>query len=147
MKKHKITIWILLLWMFVLWGCQDFKSDNTLENPQEVGSNIENNDFIAYDGPVNNEADFKDIDLNSDLQGPVEFEHKTGIYEGAIDERFIEMTFQKSTNEVYQEALVLSDDLINDFSSLDLSQGDQINIEYWLNENNQKVILKIENLK
>ena len=133
--------------IFELWGCQDFKTDKTLENSQGVGSNIDENLFIGYDGPVNNEADLKAVDLISDLQGSVESEYKTATYEGRIDERFIEITFQNSSNESLQEALILSDDLINDFSSLDLSPGDPINIEYCLNENNQKVIFKIENFK
>lgn len=147
MKRSIMKTLILFPLIFLLWGCQIFNSNKTLENSQEVGSNLENNVSITYEGLLNNEPSLKDVDLISDIQGPIEFEHKTGIYEGAIDERFIEMTFQKSTNEVYQEALVLSDDLINDFSSLDLCQGDQVYIEYYLNDNNQKVIFKIEKLK
>lgn len=147
MKRYMLKTVILFPWVFLVWGCQFFNSNNTLETPQEFDSNLKSNLSISYHGAINDAIDLKEDDSSNDIHGPIKFEDIKGIYEGRIDERFIEMTFQKSSSEPYQEALILSDDLINDFSSLDLSQGNEIYIEYYFNENNQKIIFKIENLK
>lgn len=68
----------------------------------------------------------------------------TGRYVGQIDSNFIEIKISGVPEELAAKSFMLSEELKNNFGSLNLNTGDNIKFKFKMNTDNQVVIYEIE---
>lgn len=98
----------------------------------------------------NNKADVNSItDVNSSKESDNEssdVKTDSGRYVGQIDSSSIEIKISGVPDEKAARAFRLSDDVKESFSDYKLESGDVIRFNYFVNEHNQNVIVKIEKM-
>lgn len=65
---------------------------------------------------------------------------------GQADNNFIEIKISGIPDEIDPLVFMLSESVKNEFEALDLNTEDNIKIEYYINDDNQSVISKIEKI-
>ena len=75
------------------------------------------------------------------------FKTDTGVYQGQIDSNFIEIAISGVPKEKAIKVFMLSDDIKKEFDGMELSVGEDIKFQYFVNESEQNVIVKIEKMK
>lgn len=70
----------------------------------------------------------------------------TGRYLGQVDSNFIEVQISGVPDDLNPMVFMLSDDVKDGLESADFLVDDNIKLEYYINENNQKVITSIQKI-
>ncbi|NLP31165.1 MAG: hypothetical protein GX363_08560 [Clostridiales bacterium] len=83
---------------------------------------------------------------NEETQNPEQAETMTdtGRYLGQVDNNFIEIKISGVPDEMDPLVFMLSENIKEQFETLDIIPEDNIKIEYYMDENNQYVITNIE---
>ncbi|NLY71284.1 MAG: hypothetical protein GX076_06360, partial [Clostridiales bacterium] len=68
----------------------------------------------------------------------------TGRFLGQVDNNFIEIKISGVPDEMDPSVFMLSENIKEQFETLDIIPEDTVKIEYYINENNQHVITNIE---
>lgn len=131
MKKVISFLLILILSIgnvgCTLLGVNISLPDNDIQNEESQ---------MEKPGPQNYDDGTTDIDVNTD----------SGRYMGQADSNFIEIKISGVPDEMDPVVFMLSDEIKKIFASLELETEDNVKIEYFINEHDQKVIVKIEKI-
>ncbi len=134
MKNKYITFFIIVaVLIFIVWfafdsmgNLDDIKDDNT--------TNVEQNDDQVDD--INDEQQEKELDIKTD----------SGRFSGQIDSNFVEVKISGVPDDIDPKVFMLSNEVKDTFDNLNLSEGDTIKFNYYINDNDQKVLVKIERI-
>ncbi len=100
-------------------------------------SNIENSQS-------NTENQQEDMDPSKDeSESGKDIKTDTGIFQGQIDNYFIEIAISGVPKENATRVFMLSDEVRDEFLDMQLSTGDVIKFQYFLNEDDQNIIVEI----
>lgn len=129
MKKIILILAILAIMIFgVLFiGQGGFFLHSNIENSQSNTGNQQEDG-----GPSQNENE-SEKDIKTD----------TGIFQGQIDNNFIEIAISGVPKENATRVFMLSDEVRDEFLDMQLSTGDVIKFQYFLNEDDQNIIVEI----
>lgn len=70
----------------------------------------------------------------------------TGTYQGQVDNNFIEIAVSGVPEENSMRVFMLSDEIKERFSEMNISSGQVVKLQYFINENEQSVIVEIEKI-
>ncbi|HAA25233.1 MAG TPA: hypothetical protein DCE11_03820 [Ruminiclostridium sp.] len=147
MKKISPIVFLILL-MNLLSGCGLLSySDNEEVLGEEEGRNTEvqltqDPDNQTLPGPGETTSD----GTESESAPEDTYKTDTGFFQGQIDNNFIEIAISGVPEEKAIRVFILSDDIREEFGGMELSIGDAVKFQYYSNESEQNVIVKIEKL-
>ena len=140
MKKQLVVIFLTLVLCIGISGCKQNIENNTegsqatpLPTANQESPNETPSSQVSVQ-PSENPAEM--VDLKTD----------SGRYVGQADSNFIEIEISGVPNEISAKVFMLSQDIKDSFDELGLETGDNIKFNYYINENNQNVIVSIEKI-
>lgn len=95
----------------------------------------------ADEGALQSPEGSSEGEANPDASNDVKID--SGRYIGQADSNFIEIKISGVPDEMDPSVFMLSDEAKEGFDALDLETEDNVQVKYYINENNQKVITKI----
>ncbi len=129
-----------ILVIFILFalatGCKGTSKVNETENTSEP----------AYNQDVTHSPQDEGEETTSDTDETAPFQTDTGTYQGRIDSNFIEIAISGVPKEKAIAVFMLSEELKEKFDIVEPGTNEVIMFEYYINENNQKVIVNIKSL-
>lgn len=162
MNKKVIILTVSLLFCLGLLGCAKFISDKNTGRPQAAPSPAVSNPADqksqnptggeALPSPeVSNETGKQPSNPQSDEpvpppNGTAEMKTDSGKYTGRADSNFIEIQFGGGPDGENFRVFMLSQELKEKFDELGLESGQNVTFDYFVNENKQNVIVKIEKI-
>lgn len=135
-KKFIISIIILFILLAFATGCK-----NTLN----VNETVSSGDKVYQEEPHSPEED-EETASATDKETSLQLSTGTGTYKGQIDSNFIEIEISGAPTEEEVVVFMLSDELKEKFHIAEPKPDEEIIFEYYINENNQKVIVDIKSL-
>lgn len=147
MKKISLFIFLVLL-INLLAGCGLVSHSNNEETSSEQGTQsvvVQPTQEPDQASPSLDETSSDKTESKSEPEGT--FKTDTGTYQGQIDSNFIEIAISGVSKENAIKVFMLSDDIKKEFDGMELSVGEDIKFQYFVNESEQNVIVKIEKMK
>lgn len=89
-------------------------------------------------------SDIPSEKAESDSEPKTDIKTDIGTYQGQIDNYFIEISIVGVPEKNITKIFMLSDELRNKIEDIQLSTGDIIKFQYYINEVEQNVIVKIK---
>jgi hypothetical protein len=147
MKKISLFVFSILL-MNLLSGCGLLSHSDNEEILGEENQNAEEQltqdpDHQTLPGSDETISDGTESENASDDT----YKTDTGFFQGQIDNNFIEIAISGVPEEIATRVFALSDDIREEFGGMELNIGDVIKFQYYSNESEQNVIVKVEKLK
>lgn len=147
MKKIRLFVFLMLL-TNLLAGCGLLSYFNNEELLGEKGTqNVEVQPTQDPDHQALSSSGKTSSDKIESSEPDDTNKTDTGAFQGQIDSNFIEIAISGVPKEKAIKVFMLSDDIKKEFDGMELSIGDVIKFQYYSNENEQNVIVKIEKLK
>ena len=148
MKKVSLFVFLMLL-TNLLAGCGLLSYFNSEEILSEQGTqNVEVQSAQDPDHQASSSLGETSSDKTESKNEPEGiFKTDTGVYQGQIDSNFIEIALSGIPKEKATRVFMLSDDTKKEFDGMELSIGEVIKFQYFNNESEQNVIVKIEKMK
>jgi len=148
MKKICLFVFLMLL-INLLSGCglpshlndEEISSENGTQNADVQPTQAQDSQAL----PGSEEA--SSVKTESESAPDVAYETDTGVFQGRIDNNFIEIAVSDVQKEETIKVFMLSDEVRQEFDSMELDIGEVVKFQYYKNENEQNVIVKIEKLK
>lgn len=134
-----------IIFMILFVGqCNFFLNSNISHNPSDE---VLQQDEMKPSQNVDEHllpSDIPSEKARSESESDTDIKSDTGTYQGQIDNDFIEITILGVPKENTTKVFMLSDELTNRIEDLQLSTGDIIKFQYFINEVEQNVIVEIE---
>lgn len=148
MKKISLFVFLMLLTnLFAGCGLLSYYNNGNISSEQGM-QKIEvqpTQDPDYQESPGLGETS---LDKTESKSGPeVTFKTDTGTYQGQIDNNFIEIAISGVSKEKAIKVFMLSDDVKKEFDDMELSIDEVVKFQYFTNENEQSIIVKIEKIK
>ncbi len=133
LKKIFVIVICICISISLLIGCGE-------ENLNKDNTEIDNSDLEENnDDAQNNSEDTKEM-----YKDKYEVKIDSGRYIGQIDNNSIEIKISGKPDSFEPEAFRLGEEVKQGFSEYSLTKDDEIKFKYYINENDQKVIIFIE---
>lgn len=146
--KRMSLILVLISIIVISSGCNPFSQSNDTNNPgmptkqqTEVLPSQE-----AVENTYSDNVQLPSEDTQSDDKSQPEIKIDTGTYQGQIDSNFIEIAISGVPEENATRVFMLFNELKEKFDEMQLSTGECIKFQYFINEAEQNVIRKIQRL-
>lgn len=134
-----------IIFMILFVGqCNFFLNSNISHNPsdevlqQDEMKPSQNVDEHLLPSDIPSEKAESDSEPKTDIKTDI------GTYQGQIDNYFIEISIVGVPEKNITKIFMLSDELRNKIEDIQLSTGDIIKFQYYINEVEQNVIVKIK---
>lgn len=134
LRKIFVILISICLFASLLIGC----SNRSVDNNNPVAEDVTNEDN------KNNEQDNSEDDGKEMYKDKYEVKWDCGRYIGQIDNNTIEIKIIGKPDSFDPEAFRLEEEFKKDFSKYNLIENDEIKFKYYMNEDEQKVIIHME---
>lgn len=140
MSKRLIGILIAVLFIMSFSGCSQYAADKPAGTDEASTSDkTPGNQDLQTPGTAAELPTAKP-------GGTAALKTDSGRYSGQADSNFIEIKISGVPDEKSAKVFMLSDELKESFNGLKLKSGDNIRFDYYVNENGQNVITRIEKI-
>ncbi len=145
----RISLILVLIFIIVISsGCNLFSQSNSTNNPG-MPTKQQTEVLSSQEAVGNTSSDNIQVpsnDTQTDDKSQQEIKIDTGTYQGQIDSNFIEIAISGVPEENATKVFMLFGELKEKFDEMQLSTGEGITFQYFINEAEQNVIRKIQRL-
>ena len=139
MKKIIFLISLLLLFAICVFGCT--QNADLQEQPEDSTPTEQTTDGSVVESPDQTTEE----QMNGEEQAG-ETQTDSGRYTGQVDSNFIEIMISGVPEENAAKVFMLSPEIKENFDDLGLETGDNVRFDYYVNEYNQNVLIRIEKI-
>jgi uncharacterized protein YxeA len=140
-----LIAFVILMILFV-GQSRFFLHSNIVNSPSDVVKQQEEMQPSQNEDEQISPSDAPSDNSQNENESEKDIKTDTGTYQGQIDNNFIEITISGVPEENATRVFMLSDEVKDEFLDMQLSIGEVIKFRYFLNEDEQNVIVGIETL-
>lgn len=140
-----LIAFVILMILFV-GQSRFFLHSNIVNSPSDVVKQQEEMQPSQNEDEQISPSDAPSDNSQNENESEKDIKTDTGTYQGQIDNNFIEITISGVPEENATRVFMLSDEVKDEFLDMQLIIGEVIKFRYFLNEDEQNVIVGIETL-